>query len=276
MVDVKGELRRIVHDKEMGSTQIAIAVLKRLAEIGKGKERRGAEALIATALEIATERASMPVIRNSLRELQSFVADVVDLERAVEGVIEGIVERTAASVSRLIGHLGKGIRVATFSYSSHALKAITGLEPTSVEVPFCSPLNEGIRACAELRKLGIACNLSTDLDFLRRLKRCDAVVLGSDAVLRDGRIANRSGTSSLVERAYELGIGCYFMTDWLKLDFEGMWRNEASTIGEIRFDLFDLTEPLANVMTASSFGVLRPEEFVRKASELFKRSSSRG
>jgi hypothetical protein len=53
----------------------------------------------------------MPVIRNSLRELQSFVADVVDLERAVEGVIEGIVERTAASVSRLVGHLGKGISV---------------------------------------------------------------------------------------------------------------------------------------------------------------------
>ena len=273
MVDVKGELRRIVHDKEMGSTQIAIAVLKRLAEIGKGKERRGVEALIATALEIATERPSMPVIRNSLRELQSFVADVVDLERAVESVIEGIVERTAASVSRLVGHLGKGIRVATFSYSSHALKAIASLEPTSVEVPFCSPLNEGIRACAELRRLGITCNLSTDLDFLRRLKLCDAVVLGSDAVLLDGRIANRSGTSPLVERAYELGIGCYFMTDWLKLDLEGMWRNETTTIGEIQFDIFDLTEPLANVMTASSFGVLRPGEFVRKASELFKRSS---
>jgi translation initiation factor 2B subunit (eIF-2B alpha/beta/delta family) len=111
MVDVKGELRRIVHDEEMGSTQIAIAVLKRLAEIGKGKERREVEALIATALEIATERPSMPVIRNSLRELQSFVADVVDLERAVENVIEGIVERTAASVSRLVGHLGKGISV---------------------------------------------------------------------------------------------------------------------------------------------------------------------
>jgi translation initiation factor 2B subunit (eIF-2B alpha/beta/delta family) len=276
MVDVKGELRRIVHDEEMGSTQIAIAVLKRLAEIGKGKERREVEALIATALEIATERPSMPVIRNSLRELQSFVADVVDLERAVENVIEGIVERTAASVSRLVGHLGKGIRVATFSYSSHVLKAVAGLEPTSVEVPFCSPLNEGIRACAELRRLGIACNLSTDLDFLRRLKRCDAVVLGSDAVLLDGRIANRSGSSPLVERACELGIGCYFMTDWLKLDLEGMWRNETTTIGEIQFDLFDLTEPLANVMTASSFGVLRPREFVRKASGLFKRSSSRG
>jgi translation initiation factor 2B subunit (eIF-2B alpha/beta/delta family) len=276
MVDVKGEMRRIVHDKEMGSTQIAIAVLKRLAEIGKGKERRGVEALIATALEIATERASMLVVRNSLRELQSFVAEVEGLERAVKSVVEGIEERASESVSRLVGHLGKGIRVATFSYSSHALRAVAGLEPTSVEVPFCSPLNEGIRACAELRRLGIACNLSTDLDFLRRLKRCDAVVLGSDAVLLDGRIANRSGTSSLVERAYELGIGCYFMTDWLKLDLEGMWRNEASTIGEIQFDLFDLTEPLANVMTASSFGVLRPGEFVRKASELFKRSSSRG
>jgi translation initiation factor 2B subunit (eIF-2B alpha/beta/delta family) len=273
MVDVKGELRRIVHDKEMGSTQIAIAVLKRLAEIGRGKERREVEALIATALEIATERPSMPVIRNSLKELQSFVADVVDLERAVEGVIEGIVERTAASVSRLVGHLGKGIRVATFSFSSHALRTVASLEPTSVEVPFCSPLNEGIRACAELRKLGITCNLSTDLDFLRRLKRCDAVVLGSDAVLLDGRIANRSGTSPLVERAYELGIGCYFMTDWLKLDLEGMWQNETTTIGEIQFDIFDLTEPLANVMTASPFGVLRPGEFVRKASELFKRSS---
>jgi translation initiation factor 2B subunit (eIF-2B alpha/beta/delta family) len=74
--------------------------------------------------------------------------------------------------------------------------------------------------CIELRRLGIACNLSTDLDFLRRLKRCDAVVLGSDAVLLDERIANRSGTSPLVERTYELGIGCYFMTDRLKLDLE--------------------------------------------------------
>ena len=275
MVDVKGELRRVVHDREMGSMQIAIAVLKMLAEIGKGKERKEVESLIATALEIATDRSSMPVIRNSLRELQSFVAEAEDLERAVKSVVEGIEERASESVSRLVRHLGKGIRVATFSYSSHALKAIACLEPTSVEVPFCSPLNEGIRACAELRRLGIACNLSTDLDFLMRLKRCDAVVLGSDAVLLDGRIANRSGTSSLVERAYELGIGCYFMTDWLKLDLEGTWRNESSTIGEIQFYLFDLTEPLANVMTASSLGVLRPGEFVRKASELFTRTSSR-
>jgi translation initiation factor 2B subunit (eIF-2B alpha/beta/delta family) len=111
MVDVKGEMRRIVHDKEMGSTQIAIAVLKRLAEIGKGKERRGVEALIATALEIATERASMLVVRNSLRELQSFVAEVEGLERAVKSVVEGIEERASESVSRLVGHLGKGIRV---------------------------------------------------------------------------------------------------------------------------------------------------------------------
>ncbi len=275
VVDVKEELKRIVNDREMGSTQIAVALLKRFAELGKGRRWREVESLLTTALEIATERASMPVIRNSLRELQNLVADVKDLERAVEGVIAGIEERVAESVSRLVGHLGKGIRVATYSYSSHALRAIAGLEPESVEVPFCSPLNEGIRACSELRRLGIACNLSTDLEFLRRLKRCDAVVLGSDAVLNDGRIANRNGTSSLVERAYELGIGCYFMTDELKLDLEGIWRNETFDVGEIRFDLFDLTEPLGNVMTASSLGVLRPGEFVRKASELLTRTSSR-
>jgi translation initiation factor 2B subunit (eIF-2B alpha/beta/delta family) len=111
MVDVKGELRRIVHDRGMGSTQIAIAVLKRLAEIGRGKERREVESLIATALEITTERASMRVVRNSLRELQSLVADVVDLERAVEGVIKGIEKRASESVSRLVGHLKKGTRV---------------------------------------------------------------------------------------------------------------------------------------------------------------------
>jgi translation initiation factor 2B subunit (eIF-2B alpha/beta/delta family) len=111
MVDVKGELRGIAHDKEMGSMQIAIALLRRLAEIGKGKERKEVESLIAMSFEIATERASMPVIRNPLREPQSFVADVGDLERAVEGVIEGIEERTAESVSRIVGHLGKGIRV---------------------------------------------------------------------------------------------------------------------------------------------------------------------
>jgi hypothetical protein len=67
MVDVKGELRRVVHDREMGSMQIAVALLRRLAEIGKGKELREVESLIATALEIATERAPMPVVRSSLR-----------------------------------------------------------------------------------------------------------------------------------------------------------------------------------------------------------------
>jgi hypothetical protein len=108
MVDVKGELRRIVHDKEMSSTQIAIAVLWKLTKIGKGKERRGVEALIATALEIATERSSMPVIRNSLRELQSFVADVVDLERAVEGVIEGSWTGPQHRSRSLSGIWGKG------------------------------------------------------------------------------------------------------------------------------------------------------------------------
>ena len=111
MVDVKGELRRIVHDRKMGSTQIAIALLRRLAEIGRGKERREVESLIATALEIAMERASMPVVRNSLRELQSFIAEVEDLERAVKSVVEGIEERASESVSRLVGHLGKGISV---------------------------------------------------------------------------------------------------------------------------------------------------------------------
>jgi hypothetical protein len=101
------------------------------------------------------------------------------------------------------------------------------------------------------------------------------VVLGSDAVLRDGRIANRNGTSSLVERSYELGISCYFMTDQLKLDLEGTWRNETLTTGEIQFYLFDPTEPQANVMTVSSLGVLRPGEFVKKASGLLTRTSSR-
>jgi hypothetical protein len=43
--------------------------------------------------------------------LQSFVAEVEDLERAVKSVVEGIEERVSESVSRLVRHLGKGISV---------------------------------------------------------------------------------------------------------------------------------------------------------------------
>ncbi len=275
MVDVREELKGIVHDREMGSTQIAVTLLKRLADLSKDREPKDIDSLLRTAFEVASERRSMPVIRNSLRELRKLTQDLRGLEEAVRGVIEGIEERAEESVSKLVRHLGKGIRVATYSYSSHVLRALEGLEPESVEVPFCSPLNEGIRTCAELRRMGIACSLSTDLEFLRRLKRCDAVVLGSDAVLQDGRIANRSGTSALVERASELGINCYFMTDLLKLDLEGTWCNESIIVGGTPFELFDLTERLDNVMTASSLGVLRPCDFVRRASEHLTRSSSR-
>ena len=275
MVDALEELNRIVMDREMGSTQIAFAVLRKTAELVRGMSGEELEAALAKVMEVAHRRSSMPVIANALREMRRLLAEGMDAERAAESVIAGIGERIDESVTRLVGHLGKGVRVATYSYSSHALRAIRELEPELVELPFCSPLNEGIRASAELRRAGVRCSVSQDLEFLRRLRGCDAVLLGSDAVLRDGRIANRSGTSSLIERASELGLQCLFLTDPLKLDLKGLWRNETIELEGVTFELFDLTEPLENVLTVSSFGVLRPEEFAERASAFLIGSSSR-
>lgn len=275
MVEALEELERLVMDREMGSTQIAFAVLRRTAEFVSGKSGEELEAALAKVIEVARRRSSMPVIANALREMRRLVSEGMEAERAAERVMAGIGERIDGSVTYLVRHLGRGVRVATYSYSSHALRAIRELEPELVELPFCAPLNEGIRTCAELRRMGLRCSVSPDLEFLRRLRGCEAVLLGSDAVLKDGRIANRSGTSSLVERASELGLQCLFLTDTLKLDLDGLWSNETIELEGVTFELFDLTEPLGNVITVSSLGVLRPEEFAERASALLRGTSSR-
>lgn len=269
-------LAGIVNDRSRGSMEMARAVLKEvaraLAAAGSGEETFD---LAMEALRIASGRRSMPMLANALRAALGRVEEGLSPEEAVSTTLADLESRIEASIEALVGLLRGAEAVMTYSYSSHVVRALKGLNPERVYVPVSCPLHEGLRTVEELASSGLRATAVLDVEALRVLYGCDALVLGSDAVLRDGSVANRSGSRVLVEQADRLGVRVYFLTDLLKYDLEGNWEGEKLTIMGIELELFDLVPPLPSVLTVSSMGALGPREFAAVCERSLKGPASR-
>ncbi|MEN3047598.1 MAG: hypothetical protein ABDH63_02300 [Candidatus Caldarchaeales archaeon] len=269
-------LARVVHDRLRGSMEITRALLE---EVTRALASAGStEDALNTAEEfvrVASQRRSMPMLANALRVMLRHAEEGMSPGEAASRTLSELEARVESSIEVLVRLLRGARAVMTYSYSSHVVRALRRLSPETAYVPISCPLHEGVRTAEELRSFGLNAVSVLDTDAVRALGWCEALVLGSDAVLRDGSVANRSGSRALAEQADRLGLRVCFLTDLLKYDLEGTWEGERLTFMGRELELFDLTPPLSNVLTVSSMGALRPSEFAAACDRALKGSASR-
>ncbi len=142
------------------------------------------------------------------------------------------------------------------------------------------PLYQGRKTARELKHAGI--KVTTFVDAAARVaieksqgtKKVDKLILGADAILRDGSIINKIGSGMFAEIAYNHKIPLYIFADSWKFSkkrveleqraFQEIWKKAPENI-KLKNPAFERVEPKYIKSIVSELGILTPREFVRKA-----------
>ncbi|MEM2803010.1 MAG: hypothetical protein QXJ05_02330 [Nitrososphaerota archaeon] len=270
-------LREIIFDSESGSSEIAIGVLKLLSKEAEPTTYQHEVKLLETMINIALERPSLilPVnllttIRDALQIAPRSKARLKDLtERLLEIYSESLSNAVSKAVERIRGMR----RIFTLSYSSQVFRVLLSLKDVSVIVNAGWPLFDGLLMAKRLRSIGINVNVYPDAALAEAVEVSDVVLIGCDAVLRDGSLVNRSGTF-LASKVAEGKKPVISIVDVFKLDHIGAWRPEFTTYlqgdFELRYRLFEATPPALISEYVSEIGALKPLTFVHEAEKRIK------
>jgi ribose 1,5-bisphosphate isomerase len=210
----------VAADDEHGSAYISIramAVLRDEAALaarrgGVAAERgEGLDAVHDTAEALLGARPSMAAPRNRVNRAVSGASTPAEAEHAaIEGIehaLEADDRAAERAVDRIEGH------VLTLSRSGTVLAALNGgvESPGSVAtvtVAESRPAREGIGVAEELDAAGLDVRVCTDAAVAHLLADggIDAVLVGADTVLPDGRVVNKTGTRGVAIAADREGV----------------------------------------------------------------------
>ncbi|MFB6307980.1 MAG: NUDIX domain-containing protein [Haloarculaceae archaeon] len=221
---VRPRVETVESDREHGSAYISLRALEvlrdesALAAKGRHRDDERAErdsddwaALTALARDLLAARPSMAVVQNRLNRAVSGASADATPGALAQTSQEGI-ERAVAADEQAAAVAAERLpdRVATLSRSGTALAAIEGADPDSVLVAESRPGREGIEV-AERLAASAAVTVTTDAAFAFELaeRGVEALVVGADRVLPDGRVVNKVGTRAAALAAAHAGIDVY-------------------------------------------------------------------
>lgn len=142
------------------------------------------------------------------------------------------------------------------------------------------PLMQGKKTAEELAKYGIKVVIFPDLAAEQAIKSCDVFLFGSDAFMSGG-VINKIGTSMLCNLAKEHGIPSYSCgvslkyTKSVKIEQRSgreVWDERNKNIKVVN-PAFDFTKKTFLTGVVSELGILKYNEFVKKAKKTKKRLS---
>ncbi len=143
------------------------------------------------------------------------------------------------------------IKIITISYSStvEALILASKSNFAKVIVLESRPGGEGALLAATLRDSGLSVELIPDTAIPLRIEEVDYVIVGADAVTRDGCLVNKLGTRQLAMIAGQAGKPVIAVFDSLKIHPESTCDSHpieertymAPGYGPVRYPLFDKT-----------------------------------
>lgn len=275
--EIVERIREIVHDTKSGSSQIGRMVLMTLIEhLTEVVDESTVEDVLEEALAVSMERPSMPLPSNLLNLIKRASSnkspkDVVTTASKLMKLYDEAVRKSIDNARALISGRGS---VLLHSYSSTALKILEGSGIERAYISACWPTLEGVRAASEARGMGIYVELVPDLDVWETLGKVDLVLLGCDAVLLNGSLVNRKGSRPIIEEARRKGVKVMVVCDTLKMDYLGMWRNEARTYDvaglRVNFKLFDITPPTLGQIYVTEGGAFDGPSLVLYAKKMFE------
>jgi len=280
----------VAADDEHGSAYLSIRALEVLREEAALATEcaEGIEAVHAIAETLLDARPSMAALRNRVNRAVSDAETPEDAERAAIGGIERALdadERAAARAADVIeGH------VLTLSRSGTVLAALRGdVEPSAgadritgadrVTVAESRPAREGIGVAEALDAAGIDVRVCTDAAVAHVLLTddVDAVLVGADTILPDGRVVNKTGTRGMVIVAAREDVPAYVAAASDKISTEAAPQLESGPL-EAVYDgrpgvatvnpTFDVTPTEAVDAVITERGALSEEDVEAVAAEL--------
>jgi translation initiation factor 2B subunit (eIF-2B alpha/beta/delta family) len=206
-------------DRTHGSAWLSMRALEvlrdeaALAVAGRYDDRETSErdgddwaALASLARELRDARPSMAVLENRVNRAMLAASDdgtPEAVERAARGAVEQSVSADHEAARLAADRLPD--RVATLSRSGTVERAVRAGDPGAVLVAESRPGREGVGVAEELAD-GTAVTLTTDAAFPFELAEYDALLVGADRVLPDGRVVNKAGTRGAALSAAEAGL----------------------------------------------------------------------
>ncbi len=228
-MDFRTLKKRIKNLEVQGAKEIALASLrffeKYCSRYGFDKK------FFRMASELEKIRPTAVVLHNCL-EILSREKSVEKIRELIE-VLERADERIARYGAKLIP---KGSAIMTYCHSSEALsvikRAYDGGRVARVYAPETRPKFQGVKTAKELAKHGIETVLITDNARGVFIKDCDLVLVGSDAMRKEGNV-NKIGTFTLALLARHFAKPFYIAGCMLKLDFRKRIKIEERPPSEI-------------------------------------------
>lgn len=203
-------IRDVKTNRTAGAVGLAIRALDAFKPLA---EAPGSDVKMLRGLtrRLIKARPTMVCIGNVSAELCCKVEDKAeagDLRKLVayeaEKMQRKLVGAKGAIANAFSQHVDRSVVVLTLSSSQTVLEALKKArnQLAQVFVATSEPGGEGVRLSRELSSLGIRNLVVPDLAVGSIMPKVDMVVLGADAVLKDGSVVNKLGSNTLAKIAY--------------------------------------------------------------------------
>ncbi|MCF8884173.1 MAG: hypothetical protein QW655_05175 [Nitrososphaerota archaeon] len=272
-------LKSIIEDREHGSTQIALNLLNYISEKLHNVEIPYLVGFLEDLERKVMERRSLILPSNILHIFKENVKALsklgieIGIEKIVSMIRESYINALNTAVKNAVDLLEDFKKIFTLSYSSQVFKILVNLREVDVYIVPGWPVMDGLKMYRELALKNINVKLYPDLSIGEAVTKCDLVLLGSDAVLSDSSLVNRTGSRVAAMIAKENELDVYSVTDSLKLDFRSLWIPETWVIEDnvkLEFEIFEVVEDKFVDGYISEMGLDHPEMFVEKSLEKLK------
>ena len=239
---VAPSLSQVRADRDHGSSWISLRALEVLRDEAVDLGRAGAEPedaekkLVGLAEDLRNTHPSMSAVSNRLHRAFATARErtgqnnfAIDLAAAAQATLSEVMDHELAAAGEAAS-LVRGRSVLTLSRSESVSQALLLGSPASrVFVAESRPGGEGEVVARELARRGLDTTLVADAAMGRVLAdgRVDLVLVGADAILADGTVANKCGTRLAALAAKSLAVPVYVVaasdkiSPSLSIDLEG-------------------------------------------------------
>lgn len=220
---VEEAIAGIAEDHASGASKIARLAIETMALlVVEEKGRPRTEDLVDAARRISEAQPTMAVVHNVVQLFARIVAEghePMAVREQLLSELENARERIAQAYLKIAPEHAS---LVTASYSDNVLACLVAAHEkgriAGVTVLESRPLLEGRSLVAALQKAGIPASLVPDAMGPGLVAGATAVLIGADAVLRDGAVVNKVGSYGLALAAKQHGKPFHVACETLKFD----------------------------------------------------------
>jgi len=305
------KIQRVFDDiktiKVQGATNVALAVAKALADYAKRAEAKTRVEFVAAIAEagryLVGARATEPMADNAVEFIlyalkKNKAQEVKELRQVVVDSVKyffSLVEKNEAKLVRVgEGVVKFGDKIFTHCHASTVVRVLRAAKDNKKRIEVFQtetrPLFQGHRTAEDLTRAGIKDTLVVDSAAPYLISKVsgdrfqvDKVIIGCDAISRDGACVNKVGSFGLALVAFLNKIPVYVATQALKINEDAknlravkieereareVWPNAPKGL-KIYNPAFDKVPAELITGYICEFGVVKPAEMFKKIKEAY-------